>query len=130
MRNRQVGSRWSRFLRSPLVALGLVLVALWFLRSVWTIYPRANLAGALARQATDKLLATKERQQELAAEAAALKTERGVEASIRGKFSVVKEDERVITVVSSPTATATSTKSWWSWFVLWISNIHKRGGVV
>ncbi|MBI2100068.1 MAG: septum formation initiator family protein [Candidatus Vogelbacteria bacterium] len=106
-----------RFLKSPALAATLVLVALFLARSVWLTYPRAQLARRLNGEATTELAGTEERQRQLAAEIATLQSERGIEATIRSKFAVVKAGEKVITVVSSPTSTlATSTKRWWEFW--------------
>ena len=64
-------------------------------------------------------MAVRARENSLKAQIISLKTERGVEEELRGKFRVVKNGEGVIIVVDQEKKEATTTKSGFANFFKW-----------
>ena len=70
--------------------------------------------------AEDKIAELQKQKDKLSSDIAKLKTDAGVEASIRDKFGLAKEGEGLIVVVDDKNQTATAVDSqaggFWSWF--------------
>ena len=99
-------SRWFVFL--------LLVVLIIVGRSVWRVWQRSRVVLADRDAVAAQVAALAAREASLEHDLASLQTDRGKEELIREKFSVVKEGERVITVITPPVATSsTPTTSWW-----------------
>ena len=109
------------YLHRGLIIVGLLIITVILAKAVWDIYFKNQLAEQ-NRAATARELSNLEtRQAKLAFEVEKLKTDQGLDETIRNNFSVVKEGEKVITIVigddneaNNTTAMPTSTPSWWS----------------
>ena len=93
--------------RPTLVLLAVLLVVA--LNSTWKMYEKASLAREQKNRLENELESLKARELDLQAKIANLKTERGLEEEIRGRFSVAKNGESVVVVVD-PSSEGTSTQ--------------------
>ena len=93
--------------RPTLVLLAVLLVVT--LNSTWKMYEKASLAREQKNRLENELESLKARELDLQAKIANLKTERGLEEEIRGRFSVAKNGESVVVVVD-PSSEGTSTQ--------------------
>ena len=93
--------------RPTLVLLAVLLVVA--LNSTWKMYEKASLAREQKNRLENELESLKARELDLQAKIANLKTERGLEEEIRGRFSVAKNGESVVVVVD-PSYEGTSTQ--------------------
>ena len=93
--------------RPTLVLLAVLLVVT--LNSTWKMYEKASLAREQKNRLENELESLKTRELDLQAKIANLKTERGLEEEIRGRFSVAKNGESVVVVVD-PSSEGTSTQ--------------------
>jgi cell division protein FtsB len=86
-------------------------------KAVWGIYAKYEKSKDIALRAREELVALEERQKDLTASIASLKTPEGEEKELRNKFGVVKEGERMIILVderaTSNTAAVVESKNWW-----------------
>lgn len=121
MREFQGQRQLRRLTASRPVQIFLVLILILVGQSVIRLYGRER-AIALEEQSLRRALASlAARRAELAAEVAALETDRGVEAAIRERFGVVKPGEKVINLVGAPATSAPTAvnPSWWQEVVGW-----------
>lgn len=119
MARRQQHSGWRRWLSSRLALCLLVLVGLLLGRAVWQTWQKSRAVIDSRTKAERELGALAARQAKLEQELSVLKTDSGLEEKIREKFGVVKEGERVISIVATSglaTSTASSTKAWWEFW--------------
>jgi len=96
----------------------LIVLALKGLYGAWT---KNKLSQKNVIEAQSRLIDLYKEKDGLKSTVDSLSTDRGVEAEIRKNFSVVKEGERVITIVENAGGgqvpiTSTSTKSWWEFW--------------
>lgn len=96
---------------------------------VWDMYQKNNLARLRRDEAQMELSKLEEQRDSLSASIASLRTRRGVEEEIRRNFLMVKEGEKVITIVDDPaipqakSETESNERSWWQRFIgLWSRN--------
>jgi cell division protein FtsB len=96
----------------PTFVLLVVLFAVT-LNSTWKMYEKASLAREQKDRLEKELEDLKTHESDLEAKIANLKTERGLEEEIRGRFSVAKNGESVVVVVdpTSPEGTSTQNES-------------------
>jgi len=97
----------------------LILAAFWLASLIWGLAGKAHIAVSQANEAKTEYEALEMRKALLAANLAALATERGKDAAIRTAFGVARPGEEVIVVVPPATATPTTTPSWWEKFFGW-----------
>ena len=95
--------------RPTLVLLAVLLVIA--LNSTWKMYEKASLAREQKVRLQKELEDLKVREVDLQAKIANLKTERGLEEEIRGRFSVAKNGESVVVVVDPSSGKGTSTEN-------------------
>ena len=80
----------------------LVLVALG-VRGVWKVYQKAQESRELRIEAEARLNDLQQREAELRADIAALKSDRGIEEKLRERYDLAHENEGVIVIVEPPT---------------------------
>ncbi|MDD2657465.1 MAG: hypothetical protein PHD04_02255 [Candidatus Pacebacteria bacterium] len=97
----------------------LLLAAFWLAMLIWGLAGKAHVAVSQANEAKAQFAELEQRKTMLAANLAALATERGKDAAIRTAFGVARPGEEVIVVVPPATATPTTTPSWWQKFLSW-----------
>lgn len=97
------------FYTRPTLVL-LVVLFLIALNSTWNMYEKASLAREQKNRLEKELVDLKTRKADLEAKIANLKTERGLEEEIRGRFSVAKNGESVVVVVDPSSNEGTSTQ--------------------
>ena len=93
--------------RPILVLLAVLLVVA--LNSTWKMYEKASLAREQKNRLEKELEDLKARELDLEVKIANLKTARGLEEEIRGRFSVAKNGESVVVVVDPSSGEGTST---------------------
>ena len=99
MRNFQE-KRWlKRILESPLVLIFLVVLIFIFAWNVFGFWGRMRETAKNRKIAEAKIEELQKEQEKLTTDIAKLKTEEGVEESIRDKFGLAKEGEGMIIVV-------------------------------
>ena len=105
--------------------LGLIVLFLVLAFGVWNAYQKERESMALRIEAEAQLKDYSDRQDQLNADIASLKTDRGVEGVLRKQYALAARGERVIVIVDPATATpiepATTTsferlmKHFWWW---------------
>jgi len=111
--------RKKRYLIGLPMAILAVVILLVFVRATWKMYQRDALSRENLKTAEEQLAALEAREADLQAKIKMLETPRGIEEEIRANFSVVKEGEKVISLVeeeATTTATTTEKKPWWRLF--------------
>jgi len=102
------------------ILIGILMLAIFGLGSlIWGLAGKAHIAVSQARDAERQYRALEERKANIAANIAALGTDRGRDAAIRTAFGVARPGEEVIVVVPPATTAPTSTPSWWQKIVSW-----------
>lgn len=97
----------------------LLLAAFWLALLIWGLAGKVTVAVSQAHQAKRQYQVLEERKTKLAANLAALDTERGQDAAIRTAFGVARPGEEVIVVVPPSIAAPTTTPSWWQKILNW-----------
>ncbi len=105
-----------QYVYAGLLALLLVFLLLQF----WGIFRKEEVARHRAEETKRQLVALEEREKTLEADIAALKTERGQEASIRETYGVARAGEEVIIVVPAEEGEAIESESWWDKLWSWL----------
>lgn len=119
--------RRKRFLSSPLLILGLLVVLLVLIKATWNIREKAVRSAGRLRAAEAELVKLKEHREDLERHVGYLSSEQGIEAELRTKYRAVKEGESVAVIVDdaqTAAALAASTtaraagpapqnESWW-----------------
>ncbi|MFA5737153.1 MAG: septum formation initiator family protein [Candidatus Paceibacterota bacterium] len=111
--------RKKRYLLGLPMAVLAILVLLVFFRAAWKMYQRDALSRENFEIVEEQLSALKIREDDLRIKIKKLETSRGIEEEIRANFSVVKEGEKVISLVTekaTATATTTEKRPWWKFF--------------
>lgn len=102
-----------------IIVLFLLLLAMG--KGVWSLVQKNHMARQNYKEAENRLAELEIEKKQLVANVGILKTDRGIETEIRKNFSVVKEGEKVITIVDNTQMVATTTGdddgSAWSWFI-------------
>lgn len=108
------------FKRAGMLALfALVLVAA---SGVWGVYQKSRESGKLRKEAELEKADLIERESRLAEDIGKMKTDRGVEETLRAQFALAEQGERLIVLVDAPSATptkATSTVREWLKNTFW-----------
>jgi len=111
--------RFRRILYSRVTFVLVFILCVFVGRAAVSMYKSDSLTGEKRKIAEDELTAVRARENSLKAQIISLKTERGVEEELRGKFRVVKNGEGVIIVVDQEKKEATTTKSGFADFFKW-----------
>lgn len=108
--------------RDYAIAALLSLLLVWLLFLVFGIFRKEEVARQAVRETEQELAVLVERKETLAADLAALSTERGREATLRETFGVARPGEEVIIVVPPKEPEAPPPLPWWrkvmGWFGL------------
>ena len=108
MRNFQHKRGWKNILESWPV-LGLLGVLLFFFAwGVVSFFNKMEITSENAKIAQDKMTELQQQKEKLSTDISNLKTQSGVEASIREKFGLAKDGEGEIVVVDDQTPATTS----------------------
>ena len=111
------------FLYSWKVIAILALITLFFIHSTWVVYQKKLESERGVRSATEKALVLEKQEADLKQNTDNLRTEAGVEAEIRSKFSLAKSDEGVVVVFEDKDATSTTSivqYGFWHKIRLWL----------
>lgn len=107
MRNFQEKKSFRRFLESKWVLIVLFILLLLFLWNILNFLNKRDETEKNLNIVKNKILELEASKDSLRAEIDNLSTEKGVEASIREKYGLVKEGEQVIVVVDDKNALPT-----------------------
>ncbi len=108
------------------VAIGLLgIIFIFFANSALSVYKKARFASDNKEMAENSLNKLKAREKFFSHKIDILKTPRGVEEEIRGKFGLVKKGEEVVVVVGSDNNKKNNNKKnnisvigkWWGKFI-------------
>lgn len=100
----------------------LFLMVLVFIHSTWVVYKKKVESEELMNISKERVISLKEREVDLNQKISRLDTEVGIEEEIRSKFSVTKDNENMVVVVSREEKVATTVPehlSLWSKFINW-----------
>ena len=111
--------RRTKAIRDAALCAFLALLAVWLGFRVYDLAGKADVAYQAAREAKVEAASLAQREADLNAHIADLKSPRGQDAAIRTAFDVAKPGEQIIVVVPPKTVAATSTPSWWERFLEW-----------
>lgn len=116
MKSFQGRQKTRRLIYSKLSLLLLILLVGGLLKGTWGMYKKASLAKDNLQASAERLSEFQTRKFELQNKVEKIKTARGVEEEIRRNFPVVKEGEKVITVVDQTGSSSVEEepkKEWW-----------------
>ena len=99
MRNFQKKRGWKNIAQSKPVLVFLAVLVLFFAWQVLGFMRKMQVTVENRKIAEDKVAQLEKEKEKLSADIAKLKTDQGVEESIRDKFGLVKEGEEVIVVI-------------------------------
>lgn len=108
-----------KWLYGKVIILVLVVIAAFALNGTWEVYKKAKLARESRNEIQTELTKLTDRKNALTHDTELLKTDRGVEETMRQKFGVVKEGEEVVVVVDpidGGDAGKTKPQGLWGWF--------------
>lgn len=97
----------------------LLFVAFWLSSLIWGLAGKARLAVSEANEVKRQYQLIEERKMALAANLAALSTERGQDAAVRTAFGVARPGEEVIVVVPPTVVAPVAPPSWWQRILNW-----------
>ncbi len=89
----------------------LAVIALFFMHSTWSVYQKMQSSKAFREAALDRVEELRARDRDLKDKIDRLDTDAGIEEEIRSKFSVAKDNEAMVIVVSEEEGEAYSTSS-------------------
>ena len=110
---------WKDILQSRPVLVLLGILVLIFAWSVFGFMGKMQITRENRKIAEEKLIELEKQKEKLSSDIAKLKTDEGVEESIRAKFGLVKDGEGVIVIVEDknpPAVPQQESKGFWSFF--------------
>ncbi len=118
VRDLQERKRWKQLLYSPATFIILLVITGLLVNADYNIYKKSEIAKINRQQSDTRLAALQAKSQNLNAELAKLKTDRGIEEELRDKFQITKEGEEDWVVVDSnkpamPTSSARQDEDYW-----------------
>ena len=122
MRDFQRQKGWRNILESWPVLTGLLLLLLFFAWGVFGFTGKMRATRVNRKIAEGKISQLQQEKEKLSYDIAKLKTEEGVEESIRMKFGLAKEDEGVIVVVEDKDTQedqSSASSGFFSFFTKW-----------
>ena len=126
MRNFQDRNRGKSFLESTPVLVVLAIVLVFFAWGVVRFFIKMRETGRNREIAELKIAELEKTRQKLSVDIENLKTEKGMEESIREKFGLAKEGEGLIVVVDDKNDPNAQTKEEGNWFTLFLKNWFRR----
>jgi|SRR3989344_8688089 len=126
MRNFQDRNRGKSFLESTPVLVVLAIVLVFFAWGVVRFLIKMRETGRNREIAELKIAELEKTRQKLSVDIENLKTEKGMEESIREKFGLAKEGEGLIVVVDDKNDPNAQTKEEGNWFTLFLKNWFRR----
>ena len=126
MRNFQDRNRGKSFLESTPVLVVLAIVLVFFAWGVVRFLIQMRETGRNREIAELKIAELEKTRQKLSVDIENLKTEKGMEESIREKFGLAKEGEGLIVVVDDKNDPNAQTKEEGNWFTLFLKNWFRR----
>lgn len=105
MRELEQRRKTKRFLYAPVTLIALFILVLIFARAVWNVSEKESLSATRLERAQIEHENLTKRQETLSKEVEFMKTEAGVDATIRSKFRVVKEGEEIAVIINRDATT-------------------------
>jgi cell division protein FtsB len=121
----QEKNRWKDILQSKPVLILFGIVIVFFIWNVFNLMSRMQETIKNRKIEEDKIAELKQRESNLSANIANLKTEKGVEENIREKYGLVKEGEGVIIVVEDKDKNNAPPKEEPNKFISFLKNLFK-----
>lgn len=112
--------KWRKIIYSKLSLFVLIILIIFLAKATYNIYQKAEFSSENYTSVDSEYSKLKDRHVMLKSEIERLKTDSGVEEEIRGKFSVAKPGETVVTIINSNNkdeSSNTETNSFWSKFL-------------
>lgn len=106
MRNFQQKNKHGNLLHSKPVLIFLGILILFFAWGVFSLMNKMQITIENKRKAENKFIELQNKKEKFSAEIAKLKTESGIEESIREKFGLVKEGEDMIVIIEDKNTSA------------------------
>jgi cell division protein FtsB len=106
-----------------LVFLGIIILVFFF--SMFSFVGKMEKTSKNRKIVEDKITELEKSKETFSSEIAKLKTEKGIEESIREKFGVAKEGENIIIIVDDKNSSVTTIEADSSWFSSFFNNLFK-----
>ncbi len=122
MRSFQKKRKWRNVLHSRPVLFFLIILLLFFAWGVFRFTGKMQETSRNKKIAENKINELQQVKEKLSSDIAKLKTDQGIEESIRQKFGLAKEGEEMIVVVedkNAPAVQPTPPPGFWSWLFFW-----------
>ena len=107
-----------RLMRRRIIIIVLLLILAGAVRGVWGVYHKEYESSLLRVEAEAQLEGVKEREMQLRADLARLKSERGIEEVLRKEYELAREGEGVLVIIDDEPEEApppVREKTWWEW---------------
>lgn len=111
-----------RLMWRRLAAVALLAVVALAIRGAWGVYEKSREARALMIESQAKFDELSQREQELRADIAALRSEQGIEGELRERYDLAREGEGVVVILDQPAEPPPRPltrmqrfKGWFSW---------------
>jgi cell division protein FtsB len=92
------------------ITLGVLsVVVMWFLHSTWSVWQKKRESEKMRNVSLEQVEGLRARNIELDSKIQRIETTPGVEEEIRSKFSVVKDNEKMVIIVESEDSKASTT---------------------
>ena len=114
------------FWYSPLALIVLLGLLFFLFYKVIDLIKKDKETGEKKELILDKIDELKERERILNEDIAKMQTEEGIEDVIRGKYKVVKEGEKMVTIIDEEKVTQKQTEEVDHSFVGWLKGLFKR----
>jgi cell division protein FtsB len=120
MRELERKRKTKQIMYAPVTLVAIFILVILIGRGVVSVYDKAEISSARLDRAKSEYDALTTRQQALAKDVDFLKTDEGVDATIRSKFRVVKEGEEIAVIVNRDATSAPAVPkepTWWEKFL-------------
>ncbi len=125
MRSFQKEGRLKHLMQSKLFLIFLGIVILAFFYNIFSLVEKMDETTKNKQLVENKIIELEQSKEKLNSDINKLKTERGVEESIREKFGFAKEGENMILVVDDKNAPQTDKNEDSGGFFSWLKNLFK-----
>ncbi len=125
MRNFQKKEKWKRLMQSKpsLIFLGIIILA--FIFSMFSFVGKMEETAKNKKIVEDKIAELEKSKAKLSSDINSLKTEAGVEESIRNKFGLAKDGENMIMITEDKNLPETQSQTDSSGFFSFLKNLFK-----
>ncbi len=125
MRNFQKNKKWKRLSQSKSFLVFLGIIILFFVYSMFGLVGKMEETANNKKIVENKIAELEKSKEKLNSDITNLKTEEGVEGTIREKFGLAKDGESMIMVVDDKNSTQAQKKDDSGGFFSWLKNLLK-----